>query len=64
MNSIMFTGTSLMALIQQSLAFYICRRLDSPKYQHIQWELSGANVQVPSLSESPAGMHGKLEYAE
>ena len=39
-------GTSLMALIQQSLAFYICRRLNSEKWQHIQWELSGANVEV------------------
>ena len=42
-------GTSLMALIQQSLAFYICRRLESEKWQHIQWELSGANVQVGRL---------------
>ncbi|CAL5224335.1 g7007 [Coccomyxa viridis] len=38
-------GTSLMALIQQSLAFYICRRLESERWQHVQWELSGANVQ-------------------
>ena len=42
-------GTSLMALIQQSLAFYICRRLESERWQHVQWELSGANVQVDSL---------------
>ena len=59
----MVTGTSLMALIQQSLAFYICRRLDSPKWQNIQWELSGTNVQVPSFTKSAAGMHGKLEHA-
>ena len=39
-------GTSLMALIQQSLAFYICRRLNSEKWQNVQWELSGANVEV------------------
>ena len=39
-------GTSLMALIQQSLAFYICRRLTSEKWQNVQWELSGANVEV------------------
>ena len=42
-------GTSLMALIQQSLAFYICRRLESERWQHVQWELSGANVQVGVL---------------
>ena len=35
-----------MALIQQSLAFYICRRLDLERWQQVQWELSGANVQV------------------
>lgn len=46
-------GTSLMALIQQSLAFYICRSLDSERWQHIQWELSGANVQVRGHASPP-----------
>ncbi len=44
-------GTSLMALIQQSLAFYICRRLESERWQHVQWELSGANVQVGPIAD-------------
>ena len=55
-------GTSLMALIHQSLAFYICRRLNSEKWQNVQWELSGANVEVltPFQSHNAAdiGVHG------
>lgn len=55
-------GTSLMALIQQSLAFYICRRLESERWQHVQWELSGANVQVgPFPGFEPNSVHQALE---
>lgn len=35
-----------MAMIQQSLTYYICRRLQSAKWQHLQFELSGATVKV------------------
>ncbi len=52
-----------MALIQQSLAFYICRRLNSAKWQNVQWELSGANVQVSSYAQYAFDMHGQLEHA-
>lgn len=37
-------GTPLMAEIERSLEFYICQRLQ--KWRHLQFELSGARVQV------------------
>ena len=37
-------GTPLMAEIERSLEFYICQRLQ--KWQHLEFELSGAQVQV------------------
>eukprot|EP00884_Botryococcus_braunii_P004369 jgi/Botrbrau1/13933/Bobra.0193s0001.1 len=37
-------GTPFMAEVQQSLAYYIAQRVTSPRYQHLQFELSGANV--------------------
>ncbi|CAL8471458.1 g11000 [Coccomyxa elongata] len=37
-------GTPLMAMIQESLTYYICRRLQTAKWQHLHFELSGATV--------------------
>ena len=39
-------GTPLMAEIERSLEFYICQRLQ--KWKHVEFELSGATVQVSS----------------
>lgn len=39
-------GTPFMAEVQQSLAYYISSRLLSPQFQHLQFELSGADVKV------------------
>lgn len=39
-------GTSFMVEVQQSLAYYIAQRVTSPRYQHLQFELSGADVKV------------------
>ncbi len=43
-------GTPLMAEIERSLEFYICQRLQ--KWRHLQFELSGARVQVKLVVQS------------
>ena len=59
------------ASIQESLTFYICQRLQTARWQHVHFELSGATVQVGLLSAFHAlsrvpcgcvlrGMHGAL----
>ena len=42
-------GTPLMAMIQESLTYYICRRLQTSAWQHLHFELSGATVKVSYL---------------
>ena len=37
------------ASIQESLTFYICQRLQTARWQHVHFELSGATVQVGLL---------------
>lgn len=39
-------GTSFMQDVQGSLQYYICQRLISYKFQHLQMELSGSTVKV------------------
>lgn len=45
-------GTPLMAMIQESLTYYICRRLQTSAWQHLHFELSGATVKVSSMRSS------------
>ncbi len=42
-------GTPLMAMIQESLTYYICRRLQTSAWQHLHFELSGATVKVAHM---------------
>ena len=35
-----------MALVQQSLTYYICQRLQTHRFAGLHFELSGATVQV------------------
>ena len=37
------------ASIQESLTYYICQRLQTARWQHVHFELSGATVQVGLL---------------
>ena len=39
-------GTPLMALVQASLTYYICQRLQAPRHARVHFELSGATVQA------------------
>lgn len=43
-----------MAMIQESLTYYICRRLQTAKWQHLHFELSGATVKVRAPTFLPA----------
>ena len=47
-------GTPLMAEIERSLEFYICQRLQ--KWRHLQFELSGARVQVILVVHCQVGL--------
>ena len=39
-------GTPLMALVQRSLTYYICQRLQAHRFAGLHFELSGATVQA------------------
>lgn len=51
-------GTPIMAEIERSLEFYICQRLQ--RWRHLEFELSGARVQVCTAQYVGLGMfpHG------
>lgn len=40
------TGTPLMLEVHQSLAYWICRCLDDPATEHLEFELSDSTVKV------------------
>lgn len=46
-------GTYFMQDVHDSLQYYICQRLIGPKFNHLQFELSGSTVKVRSNAYTP-----------